>query len=82
MAESFQIEYWMSLPRVWRGWVRVLTPDGRLYCDCRERELEGVLEAWSEEPLRFFRRLEWREFLRQHVRESALSEFPCSPTVN
>jgi hypothetical protein len=81
MAEDYKIAYWLSLPRVWRGWVRVLTPNGRLLCDCRESELFGVLEIQTE-PHTFYRREEWREFLRQHVRQSALRELPCSPTVN
>jgi hypothetical protein len=67
--DASTIAYWLSLPRVWRGWVRVLTPNGRLLCDCRESELFGVLEIQNE-PHTFYRREEWREFLTKKLRDS------------
>jgi hypothetical protein len=78
--ENYKVQYWFSLPRVWEGWCRVLNPEGRLYCDCREDELDGVLEGLNEfHP--FYRDEEWRKFLQQKFCEQ-VAQLDCSPRVN
>ena len=95
MAENFQwwlrfppevvrerFSVWLTLPVVPEGWVRVLEANGWFYADCREQDLENILEGWSEESLHFLRHDEWLEFLQAQFGETALRELDCSPYKN
>lgn len=72
------LDEWLRLPRVKKGFVRIVEPDGNVWGDVPMRQVETCLSAFNE-PHRFFRRDEWRTFLVQHLVEQTLRELDCSP---
>jgi hypothetical protein len=82
MFTTDTVRRWFLMPRVQENWVRVLEPNGVLYAEVRESELDGVLEGWTEEPLLYFRDWQWDDWLVKHTNTPTLHEVVCSGRLN
>lgn len=76
-----RLDYWLRFPRVKMGYVRCVDPDGAIIAEVPTFHLYALLEG-LDTPHRFYRRAEWRAFIRDVVRDRALLDLPCSTAKN